>query len=129
MSNFECSVKDLMSHTEPNNENTVTSENFSPLFGNVELNETKDVDSSPPLEKKPDVNLSMYQRLYTDKNIKTLLFITLVYLVLNSEQMYTFLSNNAPFLLIEGSPGFLGKAAIGLILGMVVILFTSFFSF
>jgi hypothetical protein len=129
MSDFECSVKDLMSHTEPINENTVTSENVNPLIGNVELNKTKDVDSTPSIEKTPDINLSMYQRLYTDKNIKTLLFITLVYLALNSEQMYTFLSNTAPLLLIEGSPGFLGKAAIGLILGMVIILFTSFFSF
>tara|TARA_B110001450_G_scaffold14714_1_gene13813 strand:- start:5334 stop:5723 length:390 start_codon:yes stop_codon:yes gene_type:complete len=129
MSNFECSVKDLMSHTEPIDENTVTSEDFNPLIGNVELNKTKDVDSPPSIEKPPDINLSMYQRLYTDKNIKTLLFITLVYLALNSEQMYTFLSNTAPLLLIEGSPGFLGKAAIGLILGMVIILFTSFFSF
>jgi len=129
MSNFECSVKDLMSLSEPIDENTDTSEDFNPLIGNVELNKTKDVDSPSSIEKPPDIHLSMYQRLYTDKNIKTLLFITLVYLVLNSEQMYTFLSNNAPLLLIEGSPGFLGKAAIGLILGMVVILFTSFFSF
>ena len=129
MSDFECSVKDLMSLSEPIDENTVTSEDFNPLIGNVELNKTKDVDSPPSIENPPDINLSMYQRLYTDKNIKTLLFITLVYLVLNSEQMYTFLSNTAPLLLIEGSPGFLGKAAIGLILGMVIILFTSFFSF
>jgi hypothetical protein len=129
MSDFECSVKDLMSLSEPIDENTVTSEDFNPLIGNVELNKTKDVDSPPSIENPPDINLSMYQRLYTDKNIKTLLFITLVYLALNSEQMYTFLSNTAPLLLIEGSPGFLGKAAIGLILGMVIILFTSFFSF
>jgi hypothetical protein len=43
--------------------------------------------------------------------------------------MNTFISNNAPFLFIDGSPGFLGKTAIGILLGIVIILFTSFFSF
>lgn len=120
MSNFECSVKDLM-----------TTSNVNPVVSgdvNLEFNK-KEEDVSLPIEKPPDVNLSMYQRLYTDKNIKMVMFITLVYLALNSEQMKTFLSNNAPFLLIEGSLGFLGKATLGLLLGIIIVLFTSFFSF
>jgi len=123
MSNFECSVEDLMSNTEANNIPDVVPDNV-----NLEFNKSED-NVSPDTEKPPGVNLSVYQRLYTDKNIKTILFITLVYLVLNSDQMYTFLSNNASFLLIEGSPGFLGRAAIGLMLGITLIVFTSFFSF
>ena len=123
MSNFECSVKDLMSNTDstPPEDPSV----------NLEFNKTDENKSieNVDTEKPRDINLSMYQKLYTDKNIKTVLFITLIYLVLNSQQMYTFLSNNAPMLIPEGSPGFLGKAAIGLILGIIIVVFTSFFSF
>ena len=95
----------------------------------VNLENREEIVSHVDAEKPPDVNLSVYQKLYTDKNIKTVLFITLIYLVLNSQQMYTFLSNNAPMLIPEGSPGFLGKAAIGLALGIIIVVFTSFFSF
>jgi hypothetical protein len=120
MSNFECSVKDLMSNKDPVNTDVPDV--------NLEFNKTDD-NVPHPIEKHQDVNLSVYQKLYTDKNIKTVLFITLIYLALNSQQMYTFLSNNAPMLIPEGSPGFLGKAAIGLILGIIIVVFTSFFSF
>lgn len=125
MSNFECSVKDLMSNTGSISGNSNENENENE---NLESNNSEE-NVPIPTQKPHDVNLSVYQRLYTDKNIKTILFITLVYLVLNSDQMYTFLSNNASFLLIEGSPGFLGRAAIGLMLGITLIVFTSFFSF
>jgi hypothetical protein len=119
MSNFECSVKDLMSQSETKIEKeTVT---FEP--SNVEYNE------KITNENLPDVKLSMYQKLYTDKNIKMVMFVTLIYLVLNSEQMYKFISNNLPVLFVDGSPGFLGKSAIGFILGIIIIVFTSFFSF
>lgn len=121
MSNFECSVKDLMSKKDPVNTDVPDV--------NLEFNKSDEIVSRDDTERPRDVNLSMYQKLYTDKNIKTVLFITLVYLALNSEQMYTFLSNNAPMLIPEGSPGFLGKAVIGLILGIIIIAFTSFFSF
>lgn len=121
MSNFECSVEDLMSNTGPINTDI-------PRDVNLEFNKSEE-NVSHHIEKNQDVKLSMYQRLYTDKNIKMLAFITLVYLVLNSEQMNTFLSNNASFLLIEGSLGFLGKTVIGLLLGIIIVVFTSFFSF
>lgn len=122
MSNFECSVKDLMT---PSTQDTITTE-IPHTEHNVDFNKEPE---NTHIEGNQNVNLSVYQRLYTDKNIKMLVFITLVYLVLNSTQMNTFISNNAPFLLIEGSPGFLGKAVIGLLLGIVIIVFTSFFSF
>jgi hypothetical protein len=75
-----------------------------------------------------NIKLSMYQKLYTDKNIKLSMFITLVYLVINSEQFYQFLGNNLPMLIIDDTPGFLGKTILGLILSIVLIIFTSFFS-
>lgn len=119
MSNFECSVRDLMSNTD----------STPPDVPSVNLEKRDENVSRDDTEKPRDINLSMYQKLYTDKNIKTVLFITLIYLALNSQQMYTFLSNNAPMLIPEGSPGFLGKATIGLILGIIIVVFTSFFSF
>lgn len=121
MSNFECSVKELMSGADPINADVQSV--------NLEFNKSDENVARDDTEKPRDINLSMYQRLYTDKNIKTVLFITLIYLALNSQQMYTFLSNNAPMLIPEGSPGFLGKAAIGLVLGIIIVVFTSFFSF
>ena len=124
MSNFECSVKDLMSNTDPIKADVPT---MNLEFNKSDENKNENV-SRDDTEKPRDVNLSVYQILYTDKNIKTVLFITLIYLALNSQQMYTFLSNNAPMLIPEGSPGFLGKAIIGLMLGIIIIVFTSFFS-
>lgn len=125
MSNFECSVKDLMSKTDPINSNVPDN---VPDNVNLEFMERKE-NILRNTEKQPSVKLSVYQILSTDKNIKTVLFITIIYLVLNSQQMYTFLSNNAPMLILEGSPGFLGKAVIGLALGIIIIVFTSFSSF
>lgn len=119
MANFECSVKDLMSDKDT----------IHTVVPSVKLEKRDENVSVDDTEKPRDVNLSVYQRLYTDKNIKTVLFITLIYLVLNSQQIYTILSNNAPMLIPEGSPGFLGKAVIGLILGIIIVVFTSFFSF
>lgn len=123
MSNFECSVKDLMSRSETKIERETVKETdtFEPM--NVEYNEKITNENSP------DVKLSMYQKLYTDKNIKMVMFVTLVYLALNSEQMYTFISNNIPVLFVDSSPGFLGKSVIGFILGVIIIVFSSFFSF
>lgn len=127
MSNFECSVKDLMTHSTQDTITPETSHTSEHTNTNVDFN--REPEKTPRIESNHNVNLSLYQRLYTDKNIKMLMFITLVYLLLNSEQMNTILSNNAPFLFIDGSPGFLGKAVIGLILGIIIVVFTSFFSF
>jgi|TARA_B100000768_G_scaffold4438_1_gene5518 hypothetical protein len=125
MSNFECSVKDLMAHST---RDTITPEiphTSEHINTNVDFN--REPENTQRIESNQNVNLSLYQILYTDKNIKMVLFITLVYLTLNSEQMFTFLSNNAPFLITEGLPGFLGKAAIGLMLGIIIIIFNAFF--
>mgnify|MGYP006081707907 CR=1 FL=1 len=119
MTNFECSVKDLMAAPETNSVDDVIS-------SGIEHNKT--VDEPVSIETPKNINLSLYKKLYTDKNIKTVIFITLIYLILNSGQFYTFLSNTVPILFIEGSPGLLGKTAIGIILSFVIILFTSFFS-
>lgn len=121
MANFECSVKDLMPQTHTQTQNVISADTI-----NVE--HAKTADEPVHAEIPQDVKLSVYQRLYTDKNIKMAIFITLVYLVLNSEQMYTFLSNSVPLLFVDGLPGFLGKAAIGVILSLIIVTFTSFFS-
>ena len=127
MSNFECSVKDLMTHST---QDTITPEiPHTSEHINTNVDFSKEPENTPRIETNKNVNLSLYQKLYTDKNVKMVLFVTLIYLALNSTQMNTFISNNAPFLLIEGSPGFLGKAAIGFLLGVIIIVFTSFFSF
>ena len=121
MANFECSVKDLMPQTQTQTQNVISADTI-----NVE--HAKTADEPVPAEIPQDVKLSVYQRLYTDKNIKMAIFITLVYLVLNSEQMYAFLSNSVPLLFADGLPGFLGKAVIGVILSLIIVMFTSFFS-
>lgn len=128
MSNFECSVKDLMSNTGSISGNSNENENEN-VNVNVNLESNNSEENVPiPTQKPHDVKLSVYQRLYTDKNIKMAIFITLVYLVLNSEQMYAFLSNSVPLLFADGLPGFLGKAVIGVILSLIIVMFTSFFS-
>jgi len=121
MSEFECSVKDLMSEEkEPIIEN-ITPSHKEETVSILEKSEKNNTETE-------NIKLSMYQKLYTDKNIKLSMFITLVYLVINSEQFYQFLGNNLPMLIIDDTPGFLGKTILGLILSIVLIIFTSFFS-
>lgn len=119
MTNFECVVKDLMEPQETKSiDNVITSG----------IEHSKITVDPVSIETPKDINLSLYKKLYTDKNIKIAIFITFVYLILNSIQFYIFLSNVIPILFVEGSPGLLGKTAIGIILSFVIILFTSFFS-
>ncbi len=121
MSEFECSVKDLMSEKkEPIIEN-ITPSHKEETVSILEKSEKNNTETE-------NIKLSLYQKLYTDKNIKLSMFITLVYLVINSEQFYQFLGNNLPMLMLNGTPGFLGKTILGLILSIVLIIFTSFFS-
>lgn len=121
MSEFECSVKDLMSEKKKPVIEDITPSNKEEIVSTLEKSEKNNTETE-------NIKLSMYQKLYTDKNIKLSMFITLVYLVINSEQFYQFLGNNLPMLIIDGTPGFLGKTIIGLILSIVLIIFTSFFS-
>ena len=121
MSEFECSVKDLMSEKkEPIIEN-ITPSHKEETVSILEKSEKNNTETE-------NIKLSLYQKLYTDKNIKLSMFITLVYHVINSEQFYQFLGNNLPMLMLNGTPGFLGKTILGLILSIVLIIFTSFFS-
>ena len=121
MSEFECSVKDLMSEKKEPNMEDITPSHKEENVLTLEKSEKKNTDTE-------NIKLSVYQKLYTDKNIKLSMFITLVYLVINSEQFYQFLGNNLPMLILDGTPGFLGKTILGFILSVVLITFTSFFS-
>lgn len=123
MSEFECSVKDLMNdNTNEKNINTVPKEEVK---SNVEFL-YKSEASNPDIK---DENLSLYEKTYTDRNIKIVLFILLIYLILSSQIFYNILGNNFSSLFdsVTNSPTLTGKVVSGGILGLSTILFTALF--
>lgn len=123
MSEFECSVKDLMNdNTNEKNINTVPKEEVK---SNVEFL-YKSEASNPDIK---DENLSLYEKAYTDRNIKIVLFILLIYLILSSQIFYNILGNNFSSLIdsVTDSPTLTGKVVLGGILGLSTVLFTTLF--
>lgn len=123
MSEFECSVKDLMN--DNTNEKNIKSVPKEEVKSNVEFLSKSEV-YGPDIK---DENLSLYEKAYTDKNIKIVLFVLFVYLILSSQIFYNILGNNFSSLFdsVTNSPNLSGKVVSGGILGVSVILFSTLF--
>lgn len=123
MSEFECSVKDLMN--DNTNEKNIKSVPKEEVKSNVEFLSKSEV-SGPDIK---DENLSLYEKAYTDKNIKIVLFVLFVYLILSSQIFYNILGNNFSSLFdsVTNSPNLSGKVVSGGILGVSIILFSTLF--
>ena len=123
MSEFECSVKDLMN--DNTNEKNIKAVPEEEVKSNVEFLSKSEV-SGPDIK---DENLSLYEKAYTDKNIKIVLFVLFVYLILSSQVFYNILGNNFSSLFdsATNSPNLSGKVVSGGILGVSIILFSTLF--
>lgn len=124
MSQFECTVKDL----EPNNTSvsqgtTQLGESVS-FRGNVSSQDNKSTDI---LSKNDDTASSIFAKIKEEKNVRIILLVLISYLITNSSQFVEMLGNSFPFLIEAGTTSLSGKIVISVIIGLVVVLSTSFF--
>ena len=130
MSNFECSLKDL--NAQANNTQS----------NNTQSNNTQ---APPAIEDEPKSILSknnqninnqninniasdsLFDKIKEEKNIRIILLVIISYLVTNSDQFIQLLGNAFPYLVDSGSTNLLGKTAVAILIGLSVVIFTSFF--
>ena len=140
MSQFECSMKDLngknveyktarKEQNESANVNANVNAN-SNVNANVNENANENLNSEEtivPKNETIDVNTSLLDKIKEEKNIKTILLIIIAYIITSSSQFNDILVNSFPYLIENGSTNLLGKVVIAVLIGLSVVLFTSFF--
>lgn len=122
MSQFECSVKDLNGKQEEITEE-IDSESPKSILsrgkqkGNVNVNQNVNLD----------VNSSLFAKISEEKNVRIILLVIIAYLITSSSQFTELLGNSFPYLVESGVTNLSGKVVIAILIGLSVVLFTSFF--
>lgn len=121
MSQFECSVKELNGEkpTETSSETQKKSKESILSKGNNYTDLNTDLNT--------DINSSLFSKLTDEKNVRTILLIVITYLITSSQQFTDLLGNSFPYLVESGATNLTGKIVVAIIIGICVILFTSFF--
>ena len=122
MSQFECSVKDLNGKQEEITEEIDTESPKSILSrgkqkGNGNVNQNLNLD----------VNSSLFGKISEEKNVRIILLVIIAYLITSSSQFTELLGNSFPYLVESGVTNLSGKVVIAILIGLSVVLFTSFF--
>ena len=122
MSQFECSVKDLNGKQEEITEEIDAESPKSILSrgkqkGNVNVNQNVNLD----------VNSSLFAKISEEKNVRIILLVIIAYLITSSSQFTELLGNSFPYLVESGVTNLSGKVVIAILIGLSVVLFTSFF--
>lgn len=120
MSQFECSVKDLNGKQE---EITEEIEAESPKSILSRGKQKGNVNQNLNL----DVNSSLFAKISEEKNVRIILLVIIAYLITNSSQFTELLGNSFPYLVESGVTNLSGKVVIAILIGLSVVLFTSFF--
>ncbi len=126
MSQFECSLNEL----NGKNVEYKTVENKQNANDNLNGNENHNLnneESIVPKNETIDVTISLLDKIKEEKNIKIILLVIISYMITSSIQFNDILGNSFPYLMENGSTNLLGKLVIALIIGLSVVLFTSFF--
>ena len=135
MTNFECSLKDLNaqeSNTQAlvpiedgpksilskNNQNNNNQNNNNQNINNQNIN-NQNINNI--------INDSLFDKIKEEKNIRIILLVIISYLITNSDQFIQLLGNTFPYLVDSGSTNLLGKTAVAVLIGLSVVIFTSFF--
>lgn len=122
MSQFECSVKDLNGKQEEITEE-IDSESPKSILsrgkqkGNVNVNNDVNLD----------INSSLFAKISEEKNVRIILLVIIAYLITSSSQFTELLGNSFPYLVESGVTNLSGKVVIAILIGLSVVLFTSFF--
>lgn len=120
MSQFECFVKDLNGKQEEITEEIDTESPKSILSrGKQKGNLNQNVNL--------DVNSSLFAKISEEKNVRIILLVIIAYLITNSSQFTELLGNSFPYLVESGVTNLSGKVVIAILIGLSVVLFTSFF--
>ena len=122
MSQFECSIKDLNGKQEEITEEIDTESPKSILSrgkqkGNGNVNQNLNLD----------VNSSLFGKISEEKNVRIILLVIIAYLITSSSQFTELLGNSFPYLVESGVTNLSGKVVIAILIGLSVVLFTSFF--
>lgn len=127
MAQFECNVSDL---NNTRTENNSFKETPSRLPEMLSLARDEDINNpiSAPITEKTIIEETIINKLSTDKNIKLVLLVTIVYFITSSEPFMQFLTNTLPYLTETAmSLNTLGKIVIGFLIGLVIITYQTFF--
>ena len=130
MSNFECSLKDLNAqenNTQANNTQvppTIEDGPKSILSKNNQITNNQIMNNQIMNNIASD---SLFDKIKEEKNIRIILLVIISYLITNSVQFTELLGNTFPYLVDSGSTNLLGKTAIAVLIGLSVVIFTSFF--
>lgn len=141
MSEFECSLKDLNTPNRDKDEPNVQTDEMSNkdnIRVNVSAKKTTSSNESAnnetmnneTMNKETVTNFTtdtLIRRIKEEKNIRIILLVVISYLVTHSEQFIEILQNTFPYLIDYGKTNLLGKIVLALIIGLVVVIFTSFF--
>ncbi len=131
MANFECSLKDL--NSQPDNKikadpqvqtNPNIEEPKSILSKN---NQNTNVQTMNNQMMNNIVSDSFFGKITEERNIRIILLVIISYLITNSDQFTQFLANTFPYLVDAGVTNLLGKTVVAVLIGLSVVIFTSFF--
>ena len=130
MSRFECSVKDLNGKQAETKEEIDSESPRSVLSknnqnGNGNGNGNGNVNGN--VNVNLDVNSSIISKISEENNVRIILLIIITYLITNSSQFIELLGNSFPYLVESGVTNLSGKIVIATLIGLSVVLFTSFF--
>ena len=113
MSNFECKLSDL---------NNITVEEVKSSGKVSVLSKEENKDTTEKNARK-----ELFQNFFNEKNGKIILLITFLHFVLHSEQVISFISVNLPSLACASQLNSLGKIIVGILIGIIFILYSFFF--
>lgn len=120
MSQFECVVKDLNpSNSSENSKSNESEERARPQEPKSILSKNNQTIT--------DVKDSLFSKITEEKNVRIILLVIIAYLITNSDQFIELLGNSFPYLVDAGSSNLTGKIVIATIIGLTVVIFTSFF--
>lgn len=133
MSSFECKVSELNGNTESNvlkDTSSVTGVNKS----SFETNTTTNTNTNTNPDKATATNTTTttntpisIDKFFNEKNLKTVLLITVVYFFLHSEQVLEFIIARLPSLGSNIALNSVGKIIYGLLIGICFIVYSFFF--
>lgn len=113
MSNFECKLSDL---------NNIPVEEVKSSGKVSVLSKEENKDTTEKNTRK-----ELFQNFFNEKNGKIILLITFLHFVLHSEQVISFISVNLPSLSCASQLNSLGKIIVGILIGIIFILYSFFF--
>jgi len=141
MSQFECSVRDLIEKPPERDaarstgtksilsrgEYSVETDTSAATIADSDANEIGSVFANENENVNVNVNVTLLEKITDQKNIRLFLIIIISYLITNSSQFIELMGNSFPYLAETGVTTLSGKLLIAVLIGLSVVLLTTFF--